>query len=315
MSPPTFVAVGECMLEMSAADHDWTLSCGGDTFNTAVHVARWGWSSRFLTALGSDPFSRRMLQQWVDEGLNTSLVLTHPSRLPGLYAIETDDSGERRFHYWRGQSAARAMFDLPNVDDALVAAQDAGLLHLSGITLSLFDDPGRLRLGRLAADVRVRGGRVSFDSNYRPAVWHDRDAARRAITALAPYVSVALVSFDDERELWGDEDASATIQRWQRLGVPEVVVKDGSRGAWISDGAAVVLVPTPSRLAAVDTTGAGDAFNAGYLAAAPFTERMRAVMVGHLTAGVTVRHRGAIPPPSKIGTLGSLIEQTATLVR
>lgn len=315
VSPRTCVAIGECMLELSTAGHGWRLSCGGDTFNTAVHLARWGWGSRFLTALGSDPFSRRMLDQWVDEGLDTSLVLTHPSRLPGLYAIETDGAGERRFHYWRGESAARAMLDIPGAEAALAGARDAGLLHLSGITLSLFDHPGRRRLGRLAADVRARGGRVSFDPNYRPAVWRSRDAARNAITTFAPNVTVALVSFDDESRLWGDEDAAATIKRWRQLGVTDVVVKDGSRGAWIDDGAAAVLVPTPSRLAAIDTTGAGDAFNAGYLAAALSVDPVRAVMVGQLAAGITIQHGGAIPPRSSTRSFASLTDQASDLVR
>ncbi len=101
------VVVGEAMLELSRDGERWRMGYGGDTLNTAIHLARSGISTAYLTAVGSDPFSVAMVAEWRSEGLDVSLVLEHPTRHCGLYAIATDAAGERSFTYWRDKAAAR----------------------------------------------------------------------------------------------------------------------------------------------------------------------------------------------------------------
>ncbi|MEC7933655.1 MAG: PfkB family carbohydrate kinase, partial [Pseudomonadota bacterium] len=117
----TITVIGEAMLELSRGAGDgWNLRYGGDVINTAVHLARFGDTVRLASALGSDPMSADLRAQWEAEGVDTQLVLAATDRLPGLYAIETDATGERTFHYWRSEAAARRMFALPD-SDALIA--------------------------------------------------------------------------------------------------------------------------------------------------------------------------------------------------
>ena len=100
--------IGEAMLELSRGTGDsWNLRYGGDVINTAIHLARSGDTVRLASALGADPMSADLCAAWEAEGVDTSLVLRAADRLPGLYAIETDATGERSFHYWRGEAAAR----------------------------------------------------------------------------------------------------------------------------------------------------------------------------------------------------------------
>ena len=125
----SIIVVGEGMIELSRAGADsWRLGYGGDTLNTAVHLARLGADVSYFTALGNDPFSEDLRQAWRSEGVDTSLILTDPSRRPGLYAITNDPDGERRFTYWRGESAARGLFALPGIDSALALVKEADLL-------------------------------------------------------------------------------------------------------------------------------------------------------------------------------------------
>ncbi len=299
------VAIGECMLELSRAtapdDHrlgaGWRLGLGGDTYNTAIYLRRAGLPVRYFSALGEDPYSTEMLATWQAEGLDTGLVLRHPRRLPGLYAIHTDGAGERSFSYWRDQAAVRALFDLPEAARALHEAAEAGLLYLSGITLSLFDAPLRARLVDLAGQVRARGGVVAFDPNYRVAGWDDVATARAAIAAIAPRVSIALPTLDDEERLCGDTSADQVIDRWLRHGASEVVVKRGAAGCRIGQGSQQFDVPATEVARIVDTTGAGDAFNAGYLAArARGAEPRAAAAAGVRLAAQVIQHHGAIVP-------------------
>jgi 2-dehydro-3-deoxygluconokinase len=292
---PAVVALGEPMLELSTADGDaWRMAVGGDMFNSAVYLARLGVDVGLSTALGSDEMSMRVRQALASEGVSQALVLDHPTRSVGLYAIETDAAGERRFYYWRETSAARDLWAAPGVDEAMAAAARARLLLLSGITLSLFDDCGRARLAALAAAVRANGGQVAFDPNYRPRGWPDAATARAAVAALAPLVDIALPTLADEAALFGHASAAQSLAWWRAAGAGDVVLKCGADGALLGDGSSV---PSAGLVAVVDTTGAGDSFNAAYLA-----RRLAggtpadAAAAGHRLAAQVIRHRGAIIP-------------------
>ena len=260
------VCLGEAMIELSARQGRWDVHYGGDTLNTALHLTRLGFDVAYLTALGGDPFAGSMRQAWGREGMDVSLVLTAPERTTGLYCIDTDETGERHFSYWRGESAARRLFLTSGIDRALESARK----------------------------VRANGGKVAFDSNYRPRLWESADVARVWRDRAAAVSSFGMPSIDDERRLGsGTETAEMVRDHWLTWGCEEVIVKMGSAGAMLPDGTAAA---PDAQLLALDTSGAGDAFDAGYLGArlrglAP----ARAVADGQRLAGWTVMRRGAIP--------------------
>ena len=298
------------MLELARDGEHWRLGYAGDTFNTALYLRRLGVPVAYLTALGSDPFSQQMRAAWLAEGIDDSVVLTDATRLPGLYAIRNDPDGERHFYYWRERSAARALFTLPGIDALLQRAGGADQLYLSGITLSIFTDPERARLLALAAAVRARGGQVIFDPNYRPAGWMRVSDARNAIEALAPWVSIALPTQADEAAVFADATAEQTADRWRGWGASEVVVKLGARGCLVAVGGQREYVPVPGPVTVVDATGAGDAFNAAYVAARlaqrPPVEAARAA---HRLACAVIQHPGAILPRDRVAGLTSLLDR------
>ena len=311
---PRIVLIGEAMLELSAPAGEpgfgdrFRLGFGGDSLNTAIYLARFGLSPAYLTALGVDGWSDALVAAWAAEGVATQHVLRHPRRTPGLYAIETDPDGERRFSYWRETSAARALFDCDGAEDALRAAAKADWLYLSGITLSIFDEAGRDRLTRLAEAVRERGGEVAFDPNFRPRGWSGPAEARAAIQRIAPFVSIALPTHPDEDALFGEANALEHARRWREAGAREVVIKQGEDGALVFDhGGVAHRAPAAPHGAPVDTTGAGDSFNAGYLAGRiRGLDPMTAASLGNRLAGAVVMHRGAIVPRGVSDLFGTL---------
>lgn len=287
------VLIGEAMLELSQRGEAWHLGHGGDTLNTALQLARSGHDVAFLTALGSDPFSMGLCDRWRAEGLDTALVLHHPDRATGLYAISTDDRGERSFAYWRDASAARAMLGLPGSAQALDRAAQADMIAFSLITLAILPPEGRRTLYALARSVRERGGQVAFDGNYRPRLWADPTEARAERDRAIAQATIGLPTLDDEALLSGETDAGAVAAHWQALGCGETVVKLGERGCRLPDG---TIVAPPEVLEPVDTSGAGDAFNAGYLGARLRSATpLEAAKAGHALAGWTVMRPGAIP--------------------
>jgi 2-dehydro-3-deoxygluconokinase len=287
------VLIGEAMLELSRKGDGWRMGYGGDTLNTAIHLARAGHDVAYLTAIGGDALSAELKAQWAAEGLDVSLVLEHPGRSTGLYAITNDGAGERSFTYWRGQSAAREMLALPGSAEAQASAAKADLIAFSLITLAILPPEGREQLLALAREVRQRGGQVAFDGNYRPRLWAGTAEARAARDAAIACASIGLPTLEDESALSGEADAEGVAAHWQGLGCAETVVKLGADGCRLPDGS--VIAPA-AVLAPVDTSGAGDAFNAGYLGARLDGEGpAKAARAGHRQAAWTIMRPGAIP--------------------
>jgi 2-dehydro-3-deoxygluconokinase len=291
-------SIGECMIELHQRDATTLgLAYGGDTFNTAVYLARAGLPVAYATALGDDPYSRAIVALAEEEDIATDLIRIVPGRMPGLYLIETGRDGERTFHYWRDRSPARELVDT-EADLIIEALDDAGLIYVSGITLSLYSQPGLARLADAMRSARAKGATIVMDGNYRPRGWqHDAVRARDILRRFWQICDVALPTFDDEQSLWDDADPAATAQRLAALGVGEIAIKLGRDGAVIATAGETHHVPILGKVSPIDTTGAGDSFNAAYLAA-----RIKgqlpdaAALAGHRLAGAVIRHRGAIVP-------------------
>ena len=292
------LALGEGMIEIAGPSGAMTQRFGGDVMNTAVYLARLGTPVSFGTALGCDPFSDEMLAMLSAEGVGVNEVHRDPAKLPGLYLIRTDAHGERRFTYWRSDSAARAFFRGDDVG-ARVAAMlaGAGVLYLSAITLSLLTDKGRAALAGVASDFRASGGDVVLDTNYRPAGWPSREAAATAMQDFGAAATMALPTFDDDALLFGDKTPEDCAARWRGAGARIVAVKCGAEGVFVSSDDGDVMVAPDRVVAPVDTTGAGDSFNAAFLAALHRGETARAAAAhGNALAGRVIAHPGAIIP-------------------
>ena len=293
------ICVGEVMVELSRGnDGRYGQSFGGDTFNTAVYLARAGIPAAYATAMGDDPYSDALMALATAEGVNGDLIRRVPGRMPGLYLIETDAKGERKFYYWRETSPARELFELPNWASVAETLLSARLVYFSGVTLSLYSNTG---IGRFLAALelaRKQGVKVAFDGNFRPRGWKGDVVRTRAVFAEAlKRVDIALPTFEDEAILWGDTNPEATVERLQAFGIGEIVVKNGSSTALVADKNGREHVPVPEVVEPIDTTAAGDSFNAAYLAARLNGEvPVTAATAAHGLAGQVIRHRGAIMP-------------------
>jgi 2-dehydro-3-deoxygluconokinase len=293
------ICVGEILIELRrGGDGRFALSCGGDTFNTAVYLARAGLDIGFATAIGDDPYSDSVLALAAAEGIATNLMLRVPGRLPALCLLESGQNGERNGRYWREGAPVQDLFDLPDwmrVAEPLVSAK---LIYFSGITLSLLSTNGIGRFLAVLEVARHQGAKIAFDGNFRPRGWHgDLPRTRTVFIEALKRVDIALPAYDDEAVLWGDPSPEATVDRLQAFGIGEIVVKNGPNSALVATAGAQEFVPVPEVFVPVDTTAAGDGFNAGYLAARlSGSEPVQSAGAAHRLAGHVIRHPGALVP-------------------
>src|SRR6476469_7241006 len=236
--PPHVVTIGEVLLELTrGSDGRFALAYGGDTFNTAVYLARAGLEVAFASALGDDPYSDGALAFAAAEGISRDLILRAPGRLPGLSLIDTEPASIRHFHHWRESAPARDLFELPDWNRVAEGLLKAKLIYFSGITLSLYSNTG---LGRFLAVVelaRKNGVKIAFDGNFRPRGWKgDLTRTRTVFMEALKRVDIAMPAYDDEAVLWGDPSPEATVERLQAFGIAEIVVKNGPNSALVVSG-------------------------------------------------------------------------------
>ncbi|WP_157115190.1 sugar kinase [Paracoccus contaminans] len=293
------LSVGEAMVELSASPDPalWHLGFAGDTLNTAWYLRRLlpaGRAVGYLTRIGTGGFSRRLRDFIADAGIVTDHISADPVREAGLYAIELSQ-GERSFTYWRSDSAARGLADDPA---ALAAAfAQADMIYLSGITAAILPPADRDNLAAALDAARARGARVVFDTNIRPRLWEDGATLRTQITRFAGLADLVLPSLDEETAHFGDGAPQDCIARYLAAGARQVVVKNGGGPVHYGGVDGAGRVDDLPRVRPVDTTAAGDSFNAGYLAArlggAGIPDAIRA---GHDIAAKVIAARGALVP-------------------
>ncbi|HKS33207.1 MAG TPA: sugar kinase [Enterobacteriaceae bacterium] len=296
--------IGECMIELSQKGTEVNRGFGGDTLNTSVYIARQvdnaALAVEYVTALGTDNFSQQMLDAWQNEAVGTRLIQRMDNRLPGLYYIETDSTGERTFYYWRNEAAAKFWLESPEAAGICEELATFDYLYLSGISLAILSDSSREKLLSLLRECRANGGKIIFDNNYRPRLWASKEETQRVYQQMLECTDIAFLTLDDEDLLWGERPVDEVIARTQAAGVQEVVIKRGADSCLVAVGDQPVVDVPAIKLAkesVVDTTAAGDSFSAGYLAVRlTGGDAEAAAKRGHLTASTVIQYRGAIIP-------------------
>ena len=303
MKPIRFAAIGECMLEVQANGFGPAVfAYGGDTFNTSVYLRRCSKPKNievsYATGLGTDQLSQSLKKEWQALGLRLDEVEYIEGRLPGMYLIQTNSHGERTFHFWRENSAARAYFQAAQT--ALEKnADNLDCLYFSGITLAILNDASRQRLFALLERATSNGCRVVFDNNFRPQLWPDRKVAQSVYLQAFASCHTAMMTLDDHQAVFECDSLDDALIHAQGLKISEVVIKRGAEPTLVRQEHSIEWLPVPTQVVkqVVDTTAAGDAFAAGYLSRRLIGSMAEnAASFGNTLAARVIQHRGALIP-------------------
>ncbi|MBB1455052.1 sugar kinase [Pseudoalteromonas sp. SG43-5] len=291
--------IGECMVElraMSAATlHQ---SFAGDVYNSAVYLKRCfpQVTTSVVTALGQDNLSKKMLERFESEKINTQLVFAHDTKVPGMYYIETDEHGERSFIYWRNDSAAKKVVDFLDAD-ALEQLSQGDMFFFSGISLAIIEESAREDFWKVVKELKDAGVKIVFDPNYRARLWNSVEETKEQYHLAFTFADITLPGVEDLTTLYGVHSVEAVVEYLKPYQIEEIVVKNGPESVVTKEGDTLqshTIVPVKN---VVDTTSAGDAFNGVYLGARLSDKSISsAVQLAAKAAGTVIQQPGAIAP-------------------
>lgn len=304
--------IGECMIELQEVEPGVTKQTfGGDTLNTAMYMAR---LSRYfpvkvdyVTALGVDTFSDRMVAFWECEGVGSDLVLREKGESPGLYYIQLDEDGERHFSYWRSEAAAKKCFEYEKSEEVLSRLADYDAIYLSGISIAILTSKSREKLYKRLAQLAESHIKIYFDYNYRPHLWKTTAEGIAAYEAILPWCDTVFVGLDELIALHGVTTTEAGHKYLAEQGVRESVVRNGAEFCSIQEGQQHFNVPPEKVAKVIDTTAAGDSFSGAYVVARNSgCDVEKSARIAHRMAAYVVGHKGAVAPLGAMPDFGDM---------
>lgn len=285
------ICLGEPMIEFNQQDDGrFAQGFGGDVSNCAIAAARQGAKVRIATRLGADLFGDLIAALWDREGVDHSATARDPDAPTGVYFVTHGETGHAFSYLRAGSAASRIRPD----DLASELIRTSTILHVSGISQGI--SPSAADTVFAAIDMaREAGARVSYDTNLRLKLW-PLERARAVIHAAMARCDIALPGLDDAEALTGLSDPDKIADYYLALGAKVVALTLGAAGA---------LVATPSErrrvagksVAAVDATGAGDAFDGAFLAElASGRSPFEAARYANACAALSTQGFGAVAP-------------------
>ncbi|OKY27888.1 sugar kinase [Thalassotalea sp. PP2-459] len=288
---------GECMIElMHTSSMTMKQSFAGDVFNTAVYLKRLfpNTNVNLVTAVGQDHFSENMVKYFQDEYLSTDYVFRSETKIPGLYAIQLDQYGERSFTYWRDNSAARTVMDFIN-EDITKQLSKGDIFFFSGISLGVVRPESRDKFWQCIAELKAAGVKIAFDLNYRPKLWATKAEAQAQFLLAFEASDILLPGVDDFAAIFDTNDIHGVISFFEQYHYQELVVKNGEKNVYCLSSTGQDIVDVTPVKQVVDTTSAGDSFNGGYLGARMAGHSItKSVELANQVAGFVIQHPGAI---------------------
>ncbi|WAJ72298.1 sugar kinase [Catenovulum adriaticum] len=294
----SLLALGEGMVELKLNSEQQLIhKYAGDTLNAAIYAKRWQpeIDVHFYSAVGQDMFSVQMLDYLKSENLATDSVLTTEQANIGIYAIQTDDTGERSFTYWRSASAATQMVKLLVAQGGADTLPQADCVFFSGISLAILSDEDKAGLFDVLEKLKAKGSKIAFDPNYRAKMWRNQAHAIEWIVKAYQVSDIVLPGLDEHEELFEHNSVEDVQSFMQQNGVYEYVIKAGKDGVYGFSGDESCHVPFNPAPKQVDSTAAGDSFAGTYLISrVAKNSQVDAIKNADSVAREVVQHPGAI---------------------
>ena len=233
---------------------------GGAELNFAIGCSRLGLKVGWISKLGNDEFGKHIRYCARGEGVDTSEVELVDGFTTSVYFREILADGSGRSYYYRNNSPTLTMKEEDLKESYF---QKSRLLHITGVYPSISNQNAKIIL-KAVKTAKKNGLLVSFDPNIRLKMW-SKEEARDYIKQLLPHVDILLTGEEEAEIILGKESLENYFSKFHDYGISKVVIKQGAAGCQGSDGKQIYSCPSIKARAVVDTVGAGDGFDAGFI--------------------------------------------------
>ncbi|SFK09075.1 2-dehydro-3-deoxygluconokinase [Halobacillus dabanensis] len=241
--------------------HSFERKAGGAEFNFAIGCARLGLNTGWISRLGNDEFGKYIRNFARGEGIDVSAVKLVDGYPTSLNFKEIREDGSGSTFYYRADSPTKTLTEQTLDVDAI---RQTKILHITGVFAAIDPEKNLRLLKRAVTIAKDNGALVSFDPNIRLKLW-DREKAQKSLSQLLPYVDIILTGVEEAELLFGVNQSDKIVAACERYGISTVAIKQGEKGAFGSMGGLSLMVPPRPPKKVVDTVGAGDGFNAGFI--------------------------------------------------
>lgn len=297
--------LGELLIDLTQGGTDengngkFTAYPGGAPANVAVAAARLGASTAFIGKVGNDAFGRSLAETLRKDKVNTDGLYyddTHPTTMA---IVSVDASGEREFAFYRDPGADTQL----TVEEAVAALSKdmPKILHVG--SLSMTTSPGKEACVEAVKHAKANGTMISYDPNYRAALWDSEDHAVEMMKALLPYADVLKVADEEMQMLTWVDDLEEGSRILAEYGPGLVLVTLGGDGVFVRMGNRTAKIPG-YKVDVADTNGAGDTFLGAMLMQIAsgkvvkedaWEQLLHMVRYANKAASLTCSRHGAIP--------------------
>lgn len=300
------ITLGELLIDLTQNGEDengngkFTAFPGGAPANVAVAASKLGAKTGFIGKVGNDAFGRRLAETLSKEGVSTGGLLVSDEVPTTLAIVSVDESGEREFSFYRN----------PGADTQITSAEAVNALHadlpkiLHVGSLSMTDSPSKEACEDAVRYAKESGALISYDPNYREALWDTEEHAIEMMKVLLPFVDILKVSDEEMEMLTGTKDFSEGCWALAECGIKLVMVTLGADGVFVKYGDFEEHVPG-FNVKVADTNGAGDTFlgamlcqisqREGLLEGLGEEELRAFVTYANKAASITCSRHGAMP--------------------
>jgi len=286
------IGIGECLIELyEDAPNNFKQSIAGDVFNTLYYGARLGLKTGFISNFGSDKLTKKILEVMDREGIDRSCTSHDENKANGLYLI-SNQGDEPHYSFWRSDSAARRTLEAIDMKKLSTYISSAKYFHFSVIILAVLRERDKLiSILRNLEEKPI----ISFDTNVRKGLWENIESLRNFLEESSSLIDILFVSKNDDENIFGKRVAQSAVDFYAGLGYKTVILRQGAGNVLVRTSEETLRIPVFKDVAIVDTTAAGDAFNAGFIASRLRGESIaNSVRTGNGCAAFVIGRKGAL---------------------
>ncbi len=258
-------SIGEAMIEISNLKNSlYNQSFAGDTLNFCNYLDKKKLNAFFLSAIGKSEINQSLLDFVKSKKISTKHIKQINQSEVGLYLIKNKNNGEKQFFYWRDESAAKQYFNNIDFLNLYKELKNFDYIYFSGITLSIIHISKLNNFIKLLKQLKVKKIKIVFDFNIRPSRWNKKNL-NKFFNSVLKFVDICFLSGED-MNYWKNKNNIKSYEKIVRkYKIKHSIFRKNAKFTYVFLNKTKYVFRNKLLKKVVDTSGAGDGFNAAYL--------------------------------------------------